>query len=228
VDKLTMLSQINLFEELPMEELQIIDEMSEMKPVKKGRLIQSPAQPLQSLFLLKKGQVRLYRMNESGKEFTVDILVDGNVFGETADIQLTDEDIYVQAMTDSYLCVLNKKEFESFIEKKPKIALKLIHILSLRLRDMYAMSEKIALMDVKSRILYLLLKLSERCGQQKNEWHKLNIKLTHLDIAHMVGSTRETVSGIMSSLQKQGIVKKRFRSLVIHPKKIQHFLDTPL
>ncbi|WP_421379791.1 Crp/Fnr family transcriptional regulator [Bacillus salacetis] len=223
MDKLTLLSHISLFEELPMEELEIIDELSEMRPVKKGTVITSPDQPIPALFLLKEGQVRLYRMNHQGKQFTVDILTGGNIFGETSTLSLTDDDIYTEAMTDTYLCVIGVDEFEAFIEKNPKIALKFINILSNRLKEVYTLSEKIALSDVKYRILFLLLKLSEKTGKRKKEWQTINMKLTHADIAGMVGSTRETTSAMISALKKEGYIKKGLK-LSVHADKVQEAL----
>jgi CRP-like cAMP-binding protein len=208
MDKLTMLSQISLFDELSKEELMTIDRMSEMKPVTKGTVVVSPDYPIEALFLLKKGQVRLYRMNEEGKQFTLDILVDGNIFGETSSVTLTDDQIYAEAMTDTYLCLLSHKDFENFIEANPKIALKLIDILSSRLKDFYSISEKIALSDVKHRLLYLLLMLSEKTGRRKNNWQSIEMKLTHQDLAHMVGASRETTSAVLSQLKKEGFLKK--------------------
>ncbi len=102
-------------------------------------------------------------------------------------------------MTDTYLCMISKQEFESFIEKNPKIAIKLITILSTRLKELYSLSEKIALGDVRYRIIYLLLRLSEKTGKRKNEWQTIEMRLTHQDVANMVGSTRETTSAIMSN-----------------------------
>jgi CRP-like cAMP-binding protein len=211
LDKLFLLSQISLLDELPPEELQIIDELSEMKPVKKGTLILSPLKPIEALFFLKKGQVRLFRMNQNGKQFTVDILIDGNIFGESSTMSLTDDQIYAEAMTDTYLCILGKNEFEDFIEKNPKIAIKFINILSARLKELYSLSEKIALGDVRYRILYLLIKLSEKTGRRKNEWQTIEMKLTHQDVANMIGSTRETTSAILSQLKKEGYIKKGLR-----------------
>ncbi|WP_335872355.1 Crp/Fnr family transcriptional regulator [Bacillus sp. 2205SS5-2] len=207
-EKLFLLSQISLFEELPQDELMQIEEMTDMKPIKKGSIILSPSSPLKSFFLLKKGQVRLYRMNSAGKQFTVDVLTDGNVFGETSTLILTDNDMYVEAMTDTYLCILSPQDFETFLVRNPIIALKFINILSTRLNDLYSLSEKIALADVKYRILYLLLKLSEKTGVRKKEWQSIKLKLTHQDIANMVGSTRETTSSLMSQLKKDGFIKK--------------------
>jgi CRP-like cAMP-binding protein len=225
MDKIMLLSQINLFDELLMEELKVVDEMSEMKPVKKGTLIMSPSLPISALFLLKKGQIRLYKMNEQGKQFTIDILVDGNIFGETSSLTLTDDHVYAEAMTDSYLCVIGKEEFETFIEKNPKIALKLINILSTRLNELYNLSEKIALGDVKQRVIYLLLKLSEKTGKRKNEWQTIQLKLTHQDISTMVGSTRETISAILSQLKKEGLIKKGLLTFSIHVDKANAMLQ---
>nr|WP_202406373.1 Crp/Fnr family transcriptional regulator [Pontibacillus yanchengensis] len=220
-----MLSQISLFDELPKEELMVVDEMSEMKPVKKGTLILSPESPIEALFLLKQGQVRLYRMNSQGKQFTVDILVDGNIFGETSTMSLTDNEIYAEAMTDTYLCILSNEDFEQFIQTNPNIALKLIDILSTRLKEVYTISEKIALSDVKNRLLYLLLMLSEKTGRRKNEWQTIEMKLTHHDLANMIGSTRETTSAIISQLKKEGYIKKGIQHFSVNAEKTKELLD---
>ncbi|GGD27498.1 Crp/Fnr family transcriptional regulator [Pontibacillus salipaludis] len=224
MDKLLMLSQISLLDELPKDELMVIDEMSEMKPIKKGTILTSPDQPIESLFLLKKGQVRLYRMNGEGRQFTLDILVDGNIFGETSSISLTDDQVYAEAMTDSYVCTLSHEDFEGFIESNPKIALKLIDILSTRLKEVYSFSEKIALSDVKHRLLFLLMMLSEKTGRRKGEWQSIEMKLTHQDLANMIGSTRETTSSIISSLKKEGYLKKNIR-FSVNAEKAKELLD---
>ncbi|MEA3319553.1 MAG: Crp/Fnr family transcriptional regulator [Bacillota bacterium] len=224
MDKLMLLSQISLFDELPMEELTIIDDLSEMRPVKKGSIIISPDKHIQALFFLKEGQVRLYRMNQMGKQFTVDILTSGNIFGETSTLSLTDDQIYAEAMIDTYLCIMGVEEFEEFIVKNQTIAIKLINILSNRLKEVYSLSEKIALSDVKYRIVYLLLKLSEKTGKRKKEWQTINMKLTHADIANMIGSTRETTSAIISQLKKEGLIKKRL-TLSINADKADELLN---
>lgn len=225
MDKINLLSHINLFDELPMNELETIDKMSTMQPVKKGTIILSPEKRIKMLFLLKKGQVRLYRINSQGKQFTTDILVDGNIFGETTSFSLTDDEMYVEAMTDTHLCTMAKDEFEAFVENNPKIALKLINILSSRLKDTYDLSEKIALGDVKYRVLYLLFKLSERSGKRKKEWQTVEMRLTHSDIATMVGSSRETVSSIISQLRKEGLVKKGLLHYLINTDLVKYKLE---
>lgn len=225
MDKLKYLSQINLFEEMPMNELEEIDRISNMQPLKKGTTIFTPETNIQALYLLKQGQVRLYRMSENGKQFTVDILGDGNIFGETATFSLSEEQDYAEAMSDVYLCIIGKEEFENLIEQNPKLAIKLIEILSARLKDIYEISEQIALRDVRYRVLSLLLKLSEKFGKRSKEWQTIDVKITHHDIATMVGSSRETVSSIISQLKKEGIIKKTLVSMKINADRAMQELE---
>lgn len=208
MNKLFMLSQINLLDELPMEEIEAIDKMTDVKPIKKGTIIFGPEHPWEALFLLKKGRVRLYRLSSAGKQFTVDILGDGNVFGETASFSFTGDDVYAEALEETYLCVLSKSRFEALVKAQPELSLKFISILSSRLKELSELSENIAVRDVKSRIIYLLLRLSERFGTRQKEWQTIEMKLTHHDIASMIGSTRETVSLCINELKKETMIEK--------------------
>ncbi|RDY72385.1 Crp/Fnr family transcriptional regulator, partial [Halobacillus trueperi] len=155
---------------------------------------------------------------------TLDILVDGNIFGETSTISLTDDQTYAEAMTDTYICTLSHNDYEQFIKQNPHVALKLIDILSSRLKDFYSLSEKIALSGVKHRLLYLLLMLSQKTGRRKQNWQTIEMKLTHQDLANMIGATRETTSAIMSQLKKEGYIRK-IRFLAIDADKTQEFLN---
>jgi len=208
MDKLTLLSHINIFDELSTNDLKMIGQNSTMIPIKKGTQILVPYEELDVLFFLKEGQVRLYRLTSEGKQFTTDILVNGNVFGATQSIMLTDQQTYAEAMTDCNICTMDKEKFEDFIRETPEVSLKLIQTLSNRLKDTYDLSEKIALGDVRFRTLFLLLKMSEKSGHRHSEGQSIEMKLTHEDIATMVGSSRESISLLMSKLKKEGLLKK--------------------
>lgn len=121
--------------------------------------------------------------------------------------------------------MISKDEFEELLEKKPKLALKFIKILSARLDETYHMSEQIALNDVRHRVLSLLLKLSEKFGKRQDNLQTIGVKVTHNDIAMMIGSTRETVSTIMVQLKKDGLIHKTSFSLKIDVQGIQRELN---
>ncbi|MCM3032578.1 MULTISPECIES: Crp/Fnr family transcriptional regulator [Bacillaceae] len=209
MDKLMLLSQINIFDELPKEELKKLDQVTLTAPIKKGTIILSPTQQLRSLFFLKKGQVRLYKVSSNGKEFTVDLLSEGNVFGETSSFSLTESEIYAETMVDSFVCTLTKDQFEDFIRQNPAIAINLITILTSKLKEMYQITESIAYKDVKYRIVLLLMQLSNRFGVRSGEWQTIEVKITQHDIASMIGSSRETVNLFLGELEKEEVIMKK-------------------
>lgn len=209
MDKLMLLSQINIFDELPKEELKKLDQVTLTAPIKKGTIILSPTQQMRSLFFLKKGQVRLYKVSSTGKEFTVDLLSEGNVFGETSSFSLTESEIYAETMVDSFVCTLTKDQFEDFIRQNPAIAINLITILTSKLKEMYQITESIAYKDVKYRIVLLLMQLSNRFGVRSGEWQTVEVKITQHDIASMIGSSRETVSLFLGELEKEEVIMKK-------------------
>jgi CRP-like cAMP-binding protein len=209
MDKLMLLSQINLLDELPEEELKKIDEVTVTAPIKKGTIILSPTQHMRSLFFLKKGQVRLYRISSTGKEFTVDLLSEGNIFGETSSFSLTEYNIYAETMVDSLVCTLTKERFEELLRQNPDISLKLITILTSKLKEVYQITESIAYKDVKHRILLLFMQLSNRFGVRSGEWQTVEVKITQHDIASMIGSSRETVSLLLGELEREQVIKRK-------------------
>ncbi|PTX64717.1 CRP/FNR family transcriptional regulator [Melghirimyces profundicolus] len=227
MNKLWYLSQINLMEELPLEDLKEIDRMAPMSKTPKGTIISSPEEPQPALYLLKKGKVRLYKLNREGKEFTLGILGDGNIFGEVETFSTGTRDTYVQAMEETLLCVLNKKDLEEFMKERPSLAIKLIGILTERLREAEEMLENLAYGSVQKRLLYLLSKLVHNFGNRKGVYWELDLRLSHQDLAAMIGATRETVSATLSELTRQGVIAKgrNKRDLRIHLEKMQSVMN---
>ncbi|MDG4657342.1 Crp/Fnr family transcriptional regulator [Ectobacillus antri] len=223
MDKIHLLSKISIFHELPVEALQALDSLTLTKHVQKGDVFLSPDDNINTLYLLKKGQVRLYQLNAVGKQFTVDILGSGNVLSEASALSEQKNFLYAEAMTDTMLCVLSKHDFKKFMSNHPEVAFQFITLLTKRLNDVYIMSQKIALEDVKYRILYLLLRFAE--SPSDKEWAKIRYRLRHQDIATMIGATRETVSNTMSQLKKEHLIKSGM-SLYIHTYKVHHLLET--
>ncbi|WP_347815348.1 MULTISPECIES: Crp/Fnr family transcriptional regulator [Bacillaceae] len=96
MDKIKYLSRIQLLGDLELEELKKYEPVIPMKVVKKGTIISSPHMDQKILYLIKSGKVRLYRLTESGKEFTVDILETGHLFGDIGTFTTGSENLYAE------------------------------------------------------------------------------------------------------------------------------------
>ncbi|UIO41518.1 Crp/Fnr family transcriptional regulator [Brevibacillus brevis] len=212
IEKEKFLSRINLFQSLSEAELAQLEPATPMEVVKKGTMISSPHLELKRLFLIKAGKVRLYKLSTDGKELTIDLLGTGHVFGEIGTFTISSTNMYAEAWEDSVICSIDKGQFEELILEKPRLALHFIEIVSNRLQEVEEMMELMAYGSVRQRLVYLLGRLCEKYGGERQadapEWIELAVNLTHQELATMMGCIRETVTETLHELTVEGIVKK--------------------
>jgi CRP-like cAMP-binding protein len=225
MNKISYLSQIKLFDALPMEDLMEIDQMAPMTNLKKNTVIQTPETFREGLYLLKKGKLRLYKINPEGKQFTLGILGNGNVFGEVDSFSLGTRGIYIEAMEETILCSLGKEQFEQFLVSRPQLVMKLLKVLSDQLNERDAMLEQLALGGIRDRLLHLLIKLSDQFGIEDGSYFKIDLPLTHQELANMVGRTRESVTIVLNELAREDIVRTGRMSIHLDKNKAKEYLN---
>lgn len=222
-DKLWYLSKISIFETLPAEDLQEIDRMAPMShfnAVPKGTMIQTPGNEKDGLFFVKLGKLRLYKINEDGRQFTLGILGQGNMFGEIESFSLGTKGIYIETMEETLICSVLKDDFNHFLSQRPLLAMKFLKELSDRLQERDELLEKLALGDLKEKVLYLLVKLAEKFGIKDKEYMRIDIPLTHQELANMIGATRESVTLVLQELSKESLIQTGRMSIKVNLPKI--------
>jgi CRP-like cAMP-binding protein len=224
MNKLWYLSKISLFEALTMEELQEIERMTPMTTIKRGELIQSPSTFREGLYMLKEGKLKLYKINPEGKQFIVSILGSGNVFGEIDSFSLGTKDTFIETMDETILCSLGKEQFEQFLIERPQLTVRIMKELSKLLKERDAMLTQLALGNVRDRILHLLKTLAEKFGIPEDDYHNIDMPLSHQEIANMIGSTRETVTMVLNELSKDGVIKTGRMSVHINLNQLSEYV----
>jgi CRP/FNR family transcriptional regulator len=170
---------------------------------------------------VKKGKVRLYKLNADGKQFTLDILNEGNVFGEMDMISLGTRDMYIETIEECDICRMDKDRFEHFLIEHPRFMMNMIKVLSDRISGMSSLAQHLALGNLQDKILYVLLKLSDQFAlQSREEYCKINFPLSHQEIANLVGATREAVTTALQELVKEKVIKTGFKTIYIHREKL--------
>lgn len=226
-DKLWYLSRIQIFEALPTEDLLEIDKMAPMthfNSIPKGTIVQSPEVNREGLFFIKTGKLRIYKFNPDGKQFTAGILGPGNMFGEIDSFSLGTRGLYIETLEETLLCSVLKKHFENFLLERPKLALRFLKEISKKLQETTELLEKLTLGNVKDRILYLLLKLSDQFGIDEQSFKRIDFPLTHQEIANMIGATRESVTSSLNDLVKKEIIRTGRSRIYVDQAKLQENL----
>lgn len=217
MEKIQYLSQFNLLNSLSMEDLIEMDQLTSITTVPKNTFIQTPETFSEGLYFVKKGKVRMYKLNSEDKQFTLDILSEGNVFGEMDVISLGTRDLYIETIEESDICLMNKERFENFLIQRPRFMMKLIKVLSNQINNMSNLAQHLALGNLHDKILYALIKLSVQFGFTGNdEYYRIDLPLSHQEIANFVGATREAVTVALQELAKEKVIKTGFKTIYIH------------
>lgn len=213
-DKVWYLRQTGLFDRLGEPELQRIAELSRMREFPRGALILGPDSDPDLIYLVKAGRVKISTFSPQGKEQILALLERGDVFGELAPVEAP-APAHVEAFDHAVVCTLHRTLFEEILRHTPEVGVRVIRVLARRLRAAEQEIEDLALRSVPARLAALLLRLAEEYGEPESQGIRLSLRLTHQDLAHMVGSTRETVTALIGQFRDEGLITVDHRVLVI-------------
>lgn len=218
MDRIQYLSQFNLMHSLTNSDLIEMDQLTIITTVPKHTFIQTPDTFVETLYFIKKGKVRLYRLNEEGKQFTLDILGEGNIFGEMKEISLGTRGLFIETVVESDICMMDKERFQKYVIQHPQFMMNMMKAISERLSNMSSLAQNLALGKLHDKIIYVLIELFSRFGvwDESREYGKIDMPLSHAEIAHLVGASREAVSVALKELADSGKLQVGFRSVALH------------
>ena len=214
-EKIRLLSMVDVLEPLSEEELEEFGRRVPDTHIERGCIFYTPEDRSEALFMLKKGRVRIYRVTPDGWEFTLGVVEAGTMFGEMALTVQRLREAYAEATEPSDICVLKSEDLERLVRGNPDVGLRMIRVLSERLRLCETRLEDIGLKDVPARLASLILQLAESEGIMTGEGPAIPTRYTHRQLATMIGSSRETVTRAFTKLRKAGAVEIKHRRIHI-------------
>jgi CRP-like cAMP-binding protein len=217
-EQIELLSRVDIFESLPREEISevlrnLLRRNAEIN-LGAGEVFYTPREPDGKLFILKQGRVRIYKM-ERTREFTLEVVDAGTVFGEVAFTAHRLRDAYAEATEPSILLAMDRAEVERLIQEKPLVGLRMISLLSERLRYYETRMEDLTLKEVPARLASLILFLVESEGVQVPGEIRIPTRYTHEHIGTMIGANREAVTRAFGRLQDEEVIQMRRRLIYV-------------
>lgn len=213
------LKQIPLFSALDEGEIDRIYYLLKRKRFKKGDIIITEGEKGDEFFVIETGQVKVTRRSLDGREKILDILSNGSFFGELAVLDRMPRSATVEAMSDVSSLTLHKDDFIPLLEQMPSLAIKIIKVLSQRLRDADSQIEDLTFKTSREKIESLFIRLRDYYGVPHSAGTKLTIQLTHQELADMAGCSRETVCRFVNELKNRDLLSiDRKRHYIFHEK----------
>jgi CRP-like cAMP-binding protein len=209
------LKNCRLFEHVSASEIQYLESASRLRNVKRGEAVYLPSDSADSVFLLVGGRIKICQITSEGKQSILSFIEPGELFGELAILGTDQRGECAEAVANSQMVVIPKQELISLMLNKSEISAGISKIIGQRRQRIERRLRNLLFQSNRKRLIHLLLELVERYGVSTPNGVKINIKLTHLEMANVIGSTRETVTVVLGQLQDEGLIDVERRQITL-------------
>jgi CRP-like cAMP-binding protein len=203
------LARVPLFADLPSEELENLATCLHRRRYERGETIFREQDPGSSMFLIEAGKVKIGLVSPDGKEVVVGVFGQGCFFGELALLDGAPRTADAMAVEPSSVLMLGRNDFVRYLEAHPKVAINLLQVLTRRIRRDGQLIRDAAF-DVPARLARLLLRLADGRPVPVDVG-----AFTQNDLANMIGATRESVNKWLGCFQREGLVRRNGRHLIV-------------
>jgi CRP/FNR family transcriptional regulator, cyclic AMP receptor protein len=197
-DSTEFLRNVPLFAAFADDDLRAIGRLLRPRRFTKRSVLMYEGDPSDALYIIKEGSVAVTRMSSEGKETILSILKEGDVLGEMGVLDEAPRSATVTLLRGGVVLVLPRDDFLALLATRPELNRAVISALVAKLRATNHATQARAHLNVKAKVADLLLMLGDNFGQPAEKGRRINIKLTHQQLANMVGTTRETMNRMLT------------------------------
>lgn len=214
-----VLSEFSLFRELSEHEIYNIVDISISREWKKGSHVFLQEDPLENVYFIYEGKIKIYKTDMSGKEQIVSILKKGEMFPHIGFFRKGGYPACAEVLENAILVVVPIADFEKVLIENPELCIKMFKVLGEKLVEFQERLESQILHNTYQQIIQLLVRLGKTHGQELKDGRiLLQSEFTNRDLANMIGTTRETVSRTLTKLKKENLIETNSEgNLIFNP-----------
>lgn len=182
---------------------------------------------LTKLFVIRDGFIKITSISDTGTERLLwiagryDVIPTEQLFSTSAKVRY-----FYTGLTNGSCYIIDKKDFVKTAQESTRIMTDIAKSMSNHYDEFLQLIDAVDAASVKEKLLRTLLYLSERVsGSAQVDLYEMGLRLTHQDLASMIGSTRETTSLSLVQLRKEGLINYSRKHFIIHADSISAYLD---
>ena len=207
-DKAILIRNYNLWSHLSDDEYEELNIVHNFLEVAKDDYVYFEAFHHNKLYFIKEGYIKIGYISDEGIEVIREIIQKGEIFGQiTLEKDNLNGEFAKAYKSEVSLCAFTIEDFQKLLRKKPELALNFSKQIGDKLRTLENRLVNLLNKDVKTRLLHFLWQflrvhhLENQAGQCR-----LPNYLTHEDIAHLIGSSRQTVTTLLNEFASEGLI----------------------
>lgn len=179
---------------------------------------------IETVYFIESGEVKLVTLSSEGKECTLAILSAGDIFGELCLSGLTGRQETATAMEDS---ILKRIPCDKFLERlsRDSLLIGFVKYLAVRIADQQVVIANLVTVDSEQRLGKTLLQLARKLGKKDPRSIRIELRISHDELASMVGTTRPRISMFMQRFRNLGLIEMSVEHhLIVKENKLTTYL----
>lgn len=189
-----------------------------VKSYRKERYIFQGFESADRIFFIKEGIAKIIKFSSSGKKMIMEYKKAGDCVGLETLFQPADEiyDFSLLAVTNVKVDIIQRKDFEFFMVDSPELSMDVIRQMGTRCKTMSTLLRDYTLNDIYGKTVKTIEQLGNDYGHLiKENAMLIDLPLTNQELSHIIGSSRETVSRVMSQLKESGMISMEHKRIKI-------------
>jgi CRP-like cAMP-binding protein len=179
------------------------------------RVVFLPGGRAVGVHFLASGRVKISKVTRDGKELTLAYRTAGDFFGESALLEGGPREEMVEAMEVTATVEVERSAMDKLLQTNASVTYQFLRAMINRRRELETKVEQLVFKDVGSKLAELLLRLGSEHGLEHKRGLVLGLKITHQEMANLIGSTRETVSLTLSHFKRNGLIQTEGRKVIL-------------
>ena len=200
-----------LFRGLSEKEIKRVGQIAVQKNFSKGESVFLEGEDSSGFYIIDEGLVKIYKVSSDGKEQILHILGPGEPFGEVPVFSGQRFPANAETITKSHVLFFPRQHFVDLITRNPSLALNMLAVLSLRLRQFTAQIENLSLKEVPARLAGYLIYLAEEQGEKD----AVMLNISKGQLASLLGTVPETLSRVFARMNDRNLIEVDDRRILL-------------
>ncbi len=214
-ERAAALRRVPLFSSLTESEMDFLVARAVPHHYGQGEMVFAEGDPCEGLYVIESGTVRIFKTSTGGREQVLAVEGAGDSIAELPVFDGGPYPASAAAITGARLLFISKKDFQGLCLQHPDVALKVLKVVSARLRGLVSIIEELSFTTVRHRLLALLVREAKQKGKQTARGIEFTFAISNQELAFQIGTVRELVSRNLSRLQAASLIKMEGKTVVI-------------
>lgn len=197
------------------EEIGILKQYARVLTVKPNHILFRENDETDNVYFLESGHVKHYHTTALGKVVIVSVCGPSTIIGVPAVLLGKRRGVFAETLDVCTLWLIEKTTFLSILHQYPQLAIKLAAISCQLVRNYEYGLQTLVAANTDGRLAWLLLRMADTAEESKQGKYCINFRLTHQEMADIIGSCRQTVTSTLSNFKKDGLIRVRKKSMEI-------------